>query len=575
MRKSLVRPFLYAVAALSFVVWSAFPAQAQVPSAQTGSASPGRVDKHFQQHDLIPATLPKIEVRELKVQGAPPGADKVPLVLRNLTLEGVTVYTHRELERVYEGRLGTNMTLADLYTIAADLTRKYRNDGYVLTQIVVPPQTIDGGNAKLMVVEGYIDRVEVRGDEQETALPLIRQYAAHVKTDEEAVNIASLERALLTINDLPGVSARGVLSPSPNKTGAADLLVVVERHPYDAVVSIDNFGSRFLGPVQLSAAGSLNSFFGNNEKLTGQFVVSPERHSPPELYYAGLSYEQPISSTGTTFELFGNNTYTNPGYTLDEFDVLGRSQLIGLRFKHPLIRTRALNVLTRLTFDMRNVNSKNNAEPTRKDRIRAVRLGSRFEYLDTLFGAGFNVLDLEASRGMEVFGASNTGEANISRPGADPHFVKIAAEAQRLQRLMAKLNLLVGVTGQWSNGILYSSEEFGVGGQAYGRGYDPSEVVGNDGVAGKLELQWNRPYEADLFENYQLYSFYDAGVIWNSAATTSSQKQDSVASTGLGIRADLNEATSGGLMLAFPLTRSVQTNPDTDARLYMNLSRKF
>lgn len=551
-------------------------ANAQVPSAQTGQAFPGRAEEQFQHKTLVPRSVPGIEVKGSGTLNAPSGADKVSFTLGSLDLEGVTAYREGDLRPLYADKIGQKITLADLYGIANDLTRKYRNDGYILTQIVVPPQTIEGGTAKLHVVEGFINRVDVRGDVN--GIDFIRTIASQIKTGTKAVNIRQLERSLLIINDLPGVTARSVLSPSKGQPGAADMLVIVERKPYDAQLGIDNYGTKYMGPLQATAEGSLNSYFGLNEKITGQFVVTPDFSLNNELYYFGLDYEQPVWDRGTALELFANRTYTDPGYDLAQFDVHGRSAQWGARLKHPFIRTRNLSLFGRAGFDLRNVRTTNNVETQRQDNIRAARLGGRFEVLDSLLGAGataFNILDAEVSRGLDVFGASDGNDPNVSRPAADASFWKLNAEYQRLQRLSPEVNLLLGVTGQMANEPLFASEEFGVGGQAYGRGYDPSEILGDDGISGKVELQWNEPYEVSMLQDYQLYSFYDIGHIWNQDATVAGQGQESAASFGFGMRADFNEVTNGSVMLAFPLTRPVATMGDSDARLFFSLNRKF
>lgn len=574
--KKMIRQTVYGALSSAVMLTGAQSALAQVPAAQTGQAFPGRVEEQLPSTAQTPRNVPAIDVKQLNAKSAPAGSEKVSFTLKNLVIDGVTAYGEDELSPLYADSLGKTITLADLYGIAANMTRKYRNDGYVLTQIVVPPQTIDGGTAKLRVVEGFIDNVAVRGDVN--GMDFIRTLASQIKTGTTAVNIRQLERSLLLINDLPGVTARSVLSPSKTQAGAADLLVIVERKPYDAMIGVDNFGTKFLGIMQTSAAASLNSFFGVNDKITAQYVTTPDHDLDNELHYFGLAYEQPVWDRGTTVEVFANNTYTDPGFTLSQFDVHGKSTLMGARLKHPFVRTRNLNLSGRATFDMRNVNSSNNIEPRREDDIRAARLGGRFEILDSLFGAtatAFNVLDAEISQGLDIFGATDDNDPNVSRPAADADFTKVEFEYQRLQRYSPEINLLLGVTGQISNGALYASEEFGVGGQAYGRGFDPSEILGDDGIAGKIELQWNEPYELSLLETYQLYGFYDVGHIWNTDATVPSQSQETAASTGFGIRADFNDVTNAGLVLAFPLNRNVQTMGDTDPRLFFNLSRKF
>ena len=70
----------------------------------------------------------------------------------------------------------------------------------------------------------------------------------------------------------------------------------------------------------------------------------------------------------------------------------------------------------------------------------------------------------------------------MSRPSSDPTFFKMEAEIQRLQRVFSELNVLFGVKGQWANNALSSTEEFSVGGMNYGRGFDSSEIIGDDGI---------------------------------------------------------------------------------------------
>lgn len=548
---------------------------AQLPSgaeeAARSEAAPGRIQEQLFDTTLSPRVSPSVEVRDLILQEVPAGAEKMYFKLDSLKIDGVSVYSADDLRPIYADKLGQNVSLAELYAVSTALTNKYRNDGYILTQVIVPPQTIEGGQAKLKVVEGFIDSVSVEGTNDDAALELIQRYAAKLQT-ADALNVKELERYLLLISDLPGVEARSILGPSAGQPGAATMRILVERDPYDALLAADNFGSRYLGPVQGSAAGSLNSYFGNNERISGQVVVAPDGR---ELGYISLGYEQPINDNGTTIAVFGSHTHTEPGYTLEQFDVNGRSQFFSVTLEHPVIRSRSENLYAYTTFDWRDVDSQNNLEATRQDRIRSLRVGSRYEFLDTFFGVGINSMSVELSKGLNILGASESGDLRITRPNANPDAVKITSEVQRLQRINQDVNLLVAARGQLASNALLASEEFGVGGINYGRGFDPSEVVGDDGVAGKLELQWNQPYPASYLDNYQLFSFFDAGRVWNKDATTSSLKTDTLTSAGLGVRADFTADIKGGFAVAWPLNREVETQGDKDPRFYFNVSRDF
>lgn len=569
--------FILATAAVVLMSTSAF---AQVPPAasKTTIADPSRTDERLRQNEMMPSVAPDITVKKPDTQSAPAGAEKIKFTLKQVSTEGVTVYSDASIASVYNKSVGQTITLAEAYGIANAITAKYRNDGYILTQVVVPPQTIEDGTLRLRVVEGTLDEVRVQGPDGEgAAMNLIRDYAGQIKTNGGPLNVKDLERFLLLINDLPGVSARSILSPSPDKVGAADLTVITTRDPFDAVVGIDNYGSRYLGQWETIAAASVNSFFDLNERITGQIAYAPGSNGikHPELAYGALSYWMPVGNKGTNVEGTYSFTDTEPGYDLEQFDVTGRSHYGAVKVSHPFIRSREKNLVGRVLFDARNVKTENILEPDRTDQIRAVRVGARYEFIDTLLGAGLNTVDIEFAKGLNILGASGKNDPNKTRPLGDPQFMKVEAEAQRLQRISDVLNVVVGFKGQWSNDAQLASEEFGLGGATgYGRGYDPSEITGDDGIAGKVELQWQNPVKLNWWVDHQAFGFWDVGKVWNDDNTTNSSVE-SLASAGAGLRFDLPEAMELETFVAVPLTRDVQVENNVSPRFYLSFRKQF
>jgi hemolysin activation/secretion protein len=549
-------------------------AMAQSTAPAQSTANPARVEQQFPLATKASDTAPPVIVRPRAVQVAPKGAEKVTFILHGLHVDGATVYSQQDLAALYQDDVGHKITLAHLYEIAAEITQKYRNDGFILTQVVVPPQHIAHGVAHLRVVEGYIDQIHIEGG-RDSERGLIQSYVANL-SDGGALNVHQMERALLLVNDLPGVKARSILSPSKTKTGAADLTLIIDRKPYNAEIDVNNFGTKYLGPYQLGGALALNSLLGQNERFTGQIVYAPGAHLNSELMYYAFGYMQPIGPYGTTLSFNYSHSDTDPGYHLKQFDVEGRSDYIGLTVDHPFIRSRQLNVNGHVTLDARDVQTADNIEATRTDKIRALRVGGKVEYLDTLFGrAAYNTGTLEIAQGLAAFDASESRDANTSRSGADDNFTKFNAELQRLQRIVPSVNLLMGVTGQESNDMLFSSEEFGLGGQAYGRGYDPSEVIGDRGVAGKVEVQWENPVRLNFANTWQTYGFYDVGTVWTKNSTTVADQRNSLASTGLGVRGTFVTGTGIEAYVAFPLTRDVATQSGKNPRFFLGLNQKF
>lgn len=535
---------------------------------QTGVADPGRIGQSLSESTLIPQVSPNVSVKQLSPQNAPEGAENIKFNFGGLKLDGVETYNQSDLLPLYQNKIGTEISLADLYAIANSMTLKYRNDGYVLTQVVVPPQTIENGIARLLVVEGFIDNVIIQGgDEGSSALKTIQEYAKQISPGG-ALNIADMERYLLLINDLPGLNARSVISPSASTPGAADILIIVERTSYEALVGINNHGSRYLGPIQISGVGVANSYFGRNESITAQVVAAPDKGF--ELAYGSLTYAQPVGSWGTVVSASGSITLTDPGFDLSQFDVNGTSKSMSLKADHPIIRSRSTNLSASAVFDWRNVTSKNNIEPTRNDRLRVLRAGIQAEFLDRLLGVAVNSMNLQVSQGLNIFGSSAKGDANMTRAAGDPTFTKANFQIQRLQRVTGSVNLLLEGRGQLSNNPLLSSEEFGLGGMNSVRGYDPSETVGDDGIGGKIELQWTTPAKWA-----QIFGFLDSGTVWNQDATTSDAKRNSLSSTGIGARLDLPMEVEAEIVAAQPLHRRIQTKNDRDPQYFFSLNKKF
>jgi hemolysin activation/secretion protein len=94
--------------------------------------------------------------------------------------------------------------------------------------------------------------------------------------------------------------------------------------------------------------------------------------------------------------------------------------------------------------------------------------------------------------------------------------------------------LYLAVTGQTFGNRLLTPEQFGVGGSQFGRGYDPSEITGDSGVAGKVELQYNRQHQIkDFVVPTQYYGYWDIGKVWSEKPRFVGSQ--SLSSAGVGV----------------------------------------
>jgi hemolysin activation/secretion protein len=85
----------------------------------------------------------------------------------------------------------------------------------------------------------------------------------------------------------------------------------------------------------------------------------------------------------------------------------------------------------------------------------------------------------------------------------------------RYQTLSDAWSVKLATAGQIASGPLLTSQQFYLGGLAFGRGYGSAEISGDNGVAGTVELRFDQKSSYQDLNGYQLYGFVDAGLAWN------------------------------------------------------------
>ena len=540
------------------------PALAQAPGSQ-----PGQIERQFQTPPQPRSQAGTFQL-PLPQQAPPPGSEGVKFRLRGLSLEGITVYPADSWGADYSRLLGREVSLVEIYGFANALTTRYRNDGYILSQVVVPAQTVEQGYVRLQVVEGYVADVRFEGD---PASPLLKSYAERVQA-ERPLTAATLERALLLMNDLPGSFARALLVPSPTQQGAADLVVQVTAQRFTGGIAIDNRGGRSLGPLRATLDLEQRGLLGWGERTGVRFVAAEKN----ELKYLSLSHDQAVGRDGTRFSLAWNRVRSRPdtGSSFIPLDLETDSDSGALTMSHPFVRSRNENLGLRGSLTGHNGSTVLFGQPDTEDRLRTLRLGLTYDLAD--IWRGVNIFDIELARGVEALGSSRAGDADLSRANGKPAFTKLGLYVARLQSLAPgwpRWSLLVAASGQLSFDDLLAPELFSFGGEQFGRGYDPSELVGDHGAALKLELRYTLSSEGGFAAGATVYGFYDAGVVRQRSPGAGVPAQQSATSAGLGVRFDIGQPLTGYLELAKPLTRTVAAEGTGDLRTYGGLSLRF
>ena len=552
----------------------------QVPS----TAQPGTIEREQRQRPpqaRSTSPLPGVTVKE-EAQQAPPGADTTTFTLQSLAVDGNSVLSDDDLLAAYRSEIGRTVSVQRVYDIAAGMTAKYRDAGYVLSSVVVPAQSITDGRVTLSAVEGYLSDVKVEGDtgRRSGMLEEMRQQL----TSERPLRLATLERNLLLLNDLPGTTAQGVLKRSATAAGGSDLTIRLAKQVVGFDAGVNNRGSEVQGPTRYEAGLALNSIFGLFSETQIRFLAADPTS---ELKYGFISHTERLSADGLDLRLYGSKSRSDPqlGVDYQDYNLETNTDEFGGELRFPIIRSRAQNLYVRTALTYHD--GKTDAAPgfeseQTRDTISAARIGLTYDRVDGWNGV--NIADFEFSQGLALFGASRANDPQLSRDGGRPDFTKTTLYLARLQSLGRGWSLLLAASGQYAFNNLLAPEEFAFGGEIFGRAYDSSEIVGDSGVAGKLELRYT--FDALGRGGLTAYGFYDAGKVWRRLSAGDREAgcapedqtgctEDDATSWGGGLRYTISSWLTGYVEAAVPIDHIVAAEGNDDTRVFAGLRVQF
>ncbi|MDG1929193.1 MAG: ShlB/FhaC/HecB family hemolysin secretion/activation protein, partial [Nitrospinaceae bacterium] len=444
----------------------------------------------------------------------------------------------------------------------------YRHDGYILSKAVVRSQQVDKGIIRIDIIEGFVDKVNVQGDVVGPK-KLLNSYRKKLLNSKPLL-AKDLERYLLLVDDLPGLSVKSVLTPSEVQLGATDLTLILASKKYDESRGIDNRSLKFNESIQISRITNANSLLGLYEKIGFQAVVAKHTH---ELRFFNRFDEMPISSQGAENYFSATGSKSRPGKDLKEFKLKGSSPNFMLKATHPFIRSRSKNLYANFSFIHRNSTTKFLGETDSEDKLRIANLGLSYDFVDDY--RGVNLLSINWNQGFGFSGPMGKGSPSLINREGTSGFTKFSGGVLRLQPLAASWILLGGVSWQYALDKLLASEKFGLGGSKFGGGSNFSEITGDHGVAFKLALQRVFEINKTYIRDIKAYTFFDYGTVWNRLKTSTDSSKQDLSSIGLGFRFNLTDRLSGYLELDKSFNRKVSGERNQGSRMFFSLSTNF
>jgi hemolysin activation/secretion protein len=467
----------------------------------------GAILEQQEQRERVPQPPSAAPVVEPKAPAPPePGpAPAVRFTLKEIRFSGNTAIPDDVLRALLQDFIGKTLDFNMLKEAAARVQRYYRDRGFFLAVAYLPAQEIRAGAVEIAVLEGRLGRVDL------LVAPQARLRESYVRGGLDAnlqpgqlITQAAIERPLLLLRDLPGITVSSTIGPSSTQTGAADLRVDVQESErrFEAFVDFDNFGNRFTGEYRAGLNLNGNNLTGYGDLLSVRGLVS-ERG---DLRFGRIAYLVPAGYYGTRL----GASYTRFEYRLGEnFAALqahGEGDVATVYALHPLIRSRNANLFVQLALEQAKFADRVDAPPTLAEnrKVTARRFGPVGDVRDALLGGGVNTYSLAYTDGTLSGADTASGLAN-------GNFARWNADLRRQQRLTNDSYLLLLFSGQAASRNLSASEKFLLGGPTGVRAYPTGEAPGDSGYLVSAEWRYTLARDTLPGSDLAISVFYDRG----------------------------------------------------------------
>lgn len=477
-----------------------------------------------------------------------------------VTILGLQALSPADFADVIAEHIGKTLAPEQLASLASAVAERARSRGFVFASAWIEPQRLTNGVLTVRIDEGRIDEIRFDGAE----LPAVRRALTPLINGQPA-RLDDVERRLLIAGDVDGVRIRK--SRFLREGGKGVLLVGVTQDKLAARIVLSNEGTKPIGPEQLRLDVDMNALFSSDDAFTVTYSTTPGE--PGELQYGRLRYANRVSTDGTELALTASGSVARPGAYLEPLDLESRSWFLGAELLHPLWRRRDASLWLQAELGVRDLQQWRRSARVRHDRIATARV-SLYGYGDV--AGGRLRVSTTLSQGFDIFGATTLGDPLASRIDADATFTALSAWSEWSTDLGGQFSLRLALQSQLASQALLITEEMGLGGTGFLRGYDWSERSGDQGVMGLAELRylWNQPL--GLVRRAQFYAFLDGGKVSN---LNNGLGSGALASTGGGVRTDITSTMGANLEVAVPLTGARYDTDDETPKLNFRLIRSF
>lgn len=464
--------------------------------------------------------------------------------------DGNSLLSHDDLTKAVAPYVGRSLDFAGLQNAAIAVANAYRDHGWVV-RAYLPLQDVTIGVVTIQIIEAKLGVVRMEGEATRISGKRLQRIVESAQKPGELVSVDALDRGLLLVNDVPGVSATARLAPGANAAQTDLIIAANDGALVNGAVTVDNAGSRFTGSQRVIASASLNDRIGFGDRVDALLLHS--RGSD----YASVGFSMPIGSDGWRAGINGSHlSYDIITKEFAALDAHGISNSVGLQGSYPLIRTRMKNLYLSLAADEGQFNNQSSGMTVTDYSVTSATVGLRGNVFDKFWGGGVNTASLSVRQGKVDLSGSPNETADSLTTRTNGSYRKFNLSVSRLQALNDRFSLFGSMQMQMASKNLDSSEKLYLGGSQGVRAYPADEAGGSQGYLLDLEAR------AKILPSWSATVFVDWGHVTvnkdNDIAGAASPNDITLKGAGV----STSWVAPFGLSLSATYTRRIGDNPN-------------
>ncbi len=442
--------------------------------------------------------------------------------IKTVAIEGATLLSTSILKTITTPFHKSCVGLKEIAFLIRSLTAAYIEKGYITSRVYIPEQNIKKAQKlRLAVVEGKTELIQFTKGEDGTE----RQVAlAFPELIGQPLNLRDLEQGIDQLNRLSSNDASLKIAPGTKPGQSIVKLANQSSKRWGVSLDNDNLGQVYTGRYKARVSPHIDNLLGMNDQWSFGYErssVDPFRMRNRKRF--GESISGALSLPYGYWTLYLDGSYYRyrsfvPG-AFSDLETSGTSEQLRATLDRVVHRDQVSK--TSLSASLVYKESENLVLGNRIETGSRALTVANFTLTHTRFMLGGSwALSASYERGLDWFGALDDKDQTAIDPRAQFDKVSASLSLQRPFKVSDWQFIYHGLlSGQYSEDLLFGSEQISLGGYYNIRGFRESVTFGNNGLFSRNELELflpaiPTPKHREIFGQFSVFGAVDFGRVY-------------------------------------------------------------